>query len=1179
MAEMLMTWLEPIVLGRYRRQVLAAAFSLLAGGCGERHGSPTVTNAAASAPVPANLAVTELGTVPLPAGTPAGAVNYCWPRSINNGGVVVGYCDTSAVPNIGAGQVSPFRFKGGEGISALPLPSPAGTFFPMSVNAQGVVAGSAADDVANWNTTQTFEPASASGGAFHRLLGWNLGGAQGINGNGQVVGFGFIPGTPNGPGSHIFRLSSTGQVEVSGAVGGPGYAGWGFGFSIDDNGDLAGASMRDDGTFAATVYTGGAFRDLNTLIPADAGWNLMMATGIKGGNVVGYGLHDGRHHAFRYGSDGSITDLGFMSTAGYTDLNGWAIPAGVNARGHAVGAIYDSSKFWASQAFFYSDELGGMVALDRMVDPSLGWTMSAAFSINDNDEIVGLGNKNGVPRAFLMKIPDLRPCPASPDQCRVAGTRDPATGECIRPPAVDGTACDDGNSCTGNDQCHVGECVGMDTTLCGTPSQCPSIEACDPAAIVPRFEGTAELGPGDRVAVFSYGSALQQETHLGYGPNNHITADGTLLSRDAASIPEWFMAGDRPGALLVPWPEGASTIRWTVGAQTAASTDVVLEVASTTSGPAVFLPDGLKVLRPLESVSAPLDLKTFEVDLLFFKLTLPTAEQESLWQQLKETFGMASAFASKYGGYYTQAKSAVDFVKTLLQTLQIIDLKSETTIVLEALSKKMDNLEEDTIGAITFNEKRDKIEAITSNVQTARQIVEQSQSDPTAHFNTEDAAFNDSAVALAQLADLERFFSRVYRPFSPPSPGLTSHAAPGPHWPYYFTGPAPFTIPDIPNTQFVFDWRMGLPTFMMGISERIQILAAANPGFTLSTIREEMAGYRDGLIRIYETMRKAVKCTVVDQAATPNRPDQGPGTTPGRTEVICADTISGIESLYMFEHSDISADRAACVTGINPVTGKETVDAACLTAVDQKWGDFWNAIHKVQSRLEGVILNEMPFFEIINMINLLEHYALPAADLTETRGRISMLAPPHLCLDVQFSGKTAGTPVWMWPCSGPSNGAQRWTYDRQKQTIVNPPSGKCLDVSSTGGVIIADCAGTQSQRWSYDPMEGVIYGGSGASLTLAGERKQGGRAFVLGKPSAPPGKSYVNTIGNGLYGFFLEPYWVADAVDVCSTGPALNPGADECAGLVCDGKPQCCSTAWDASCIGDVSALCGQSCN
>jgi hypothetical protein len=39
--------------------------------------------------------------------------------------------------------------------------------------------------------------------------------------------------------------------------------------------------------------------DLNTLIPDDAGWDLISASGINNrGEIVGYGLLDGRFRAF-----------------------------------------------------------------------------------------------------------------------------------------------------------------------------------------------------------------------------------------------------------------------------------------------------------------------------------------------------------------------------------------------------------------------------------------------------------------------------------------------------------------------------------------------------------------------------------------------------------------------------------------------------------------------------------------------------------------------------------------------------------------------------------------------------------------------------------------------------------------------------------------------------------------
>ncbi|HEY7035087.1 MAG TPA: hypothetical protein VH482_27350 [Thermomicrobiales bacterium] len=62
-------------------------------------------------------------------------------------------------------------------------------------------------------------------------------------------------------------------------------------------------------------------------------------------------------------------------------------------------------------------------------------------------------------------------CAAS-DQCHVAGTCDPATGQCSNPAKPDGTACNDGNACTQTDTCQSGVCVG------GNPVSCPSGTEC-----------------------------------------------------------------------------------------------------------------------------------------------------------------------------------------------------------------------------------------------------------------------------------------------------------------------------------------------------------------------------------------------------------------------------------------------------------------------------------------------------------------------------------------------------------------------------------------------------------------------------------------------------------------------------------------------------------------------------
>jgi Tol biopolymer transport system component len=49
-------------------------------------------------------------------------------------------------------------------------------------------------------------------------------------------------------------------------------------------------------------------------------------------------------------------------------------------------------------------------------------------------------------------------CSAS-DQCHEAGTCDPATGSCSDPAAPDGTACDDTETCSGQDSCSAGVCT------------------------------------------------------------------------------------------------------------------------------------------------------------------------------------------------------------------------------------------------------------------------------------------------------------------------------------------------------------------------------------------------------------------------------------------------------------------------------------------------------------------------------------------------------------------------------------------------------------------------------------------------------------------------------------------------------------------------------------------------
>ncbi len=89
--------------------------------------------------------------------------------------------------------------------------------------------------------------------------------------------------------------------------------------------------------------------------------------------------------------------------------------------------------------------------------------------------------QNDVCRSGTCEGTDPVVCEAQ-DQCHVAGTCDPATGECSNPQADDGTACDDEDQCTQTDTCVSGTCTGSDPVVCEAQDQCHVAGTCDPAS-------------------------------------------------------------------------------------------------------------------------------------------------------------------------------------------------------------------------------------------------------------------------------------------------------------------------------------------------------------------------------------------------------------------------------------------------------------------------------------------------------------------------------------------------------------------------------------------------------------------------------------------------------------------------------------------------------------------------
>ena len=88
--------------------------------------------------------------------------------------------------------------------------------------------------------------------------------------------------------------------------------------------------------------------------------------------------------------------------------------------------------------------------------------------------------------------------------CKLAGTCDPATGACVHEPKPADTLCDDGNACTLDDHCLLGQCVGAGSVYCAPPGECQvaTESSCQPMDGSCAYEnlpdGTACGADGER---------------------------------------------------------------------------------------------------------------------------------------------------------------------------------------------------------------------------------------------------------------------------------------------------------------------------------------------------------------------------------------------------------------------------------------------------------------------------------------------------------------------------------------------------------------------------------------------------------------------------------------------------------------------------------------------------------
>ncbi len=86
-------------------------------------------------------------------------------------------------------------------------------------------------------------------------------------------------------------------------------------------------------------------------------------------------------------------------------------------------------------------------------------------------------------------------CSTLTDACNM-GVCDPAAGECVASPVVDGATCDDGDACTDGDVCTAGECAPVGALDCDDDNPCTD-DSCDPVDGCVNAFNTAQCDDGD----------------------------------------------------------------------------------------------------------------------------------------------------------------------------------------------------------------------------------------------------------------------------------------------------------------------------------------------------------------------------------------------------------------------------------------------------------------------------------------------------------------------------------------------------------------------------------------------------------------------------------------------------------------------------------------------------------
>jgi RHS repeat-associated protein len=360
----------------------------------------------------------------------------------------------------------------------------------------------------------------------------------------------------------------------------PIYSGNGTALRVNDAGMIVGYQTLVGGALTAMMYTpSGGWQNLNQLVAngvlgLENNWDLQVAHDIdaQGHFVIGDGVFHGRKMPFRLDTwTGDVLALGRIEEFPLDwppyEPEVRLSARSMNAQGHIVGFVGATS--WPyNRAFLYTDGTG-LVDLNDVIDPTAGWLLLDAYSINDNDEIVGWGmqgNPWGSPqthRAYKLSLPGL-----------------PSTAQTACIGKADGDACSNtGTLCGSNSVCQAGVCGGASSHVCLIA------------------DGVVEVEDGHYVAVFGFDNASVNSTHPAV---NQALLDGAVVSNPNPAPPAWLGSGTHRGAYFPAFSSG-QTAGWRVDGQmvtASASSPRLPKVAIGTGGYGVMIGGQLLTIVP-----------------------------------------------------------------------------------------------------------------------------------------------------------------------------------------------------------------------------------------------------------------------------------------------------------------------------------------------------------------------------------------------------------------------------------------------------------------------------------------------------------------------------------------------------------------------------------------------------